>query len=355
MSSTKERNAISLKKNNSFNVITLSPKVFSVKSIAELKCLPDLNDLNFYILGEGSNTLFTSDTAPVILKADFSGIEVVENDEDYIVTVGASENWHNLVCYCINMGINGLENLALIPGSVGAAPVQNIGAYGVEFSNYCLNVNFFDFTTKSDVLMSSEQCKFGYRDSIFKHGLHNKGIITAVTLKFPKQWQPKLSYSGLDRLDDNASAETVMNEVVKIRNSKLPDPALLPNAGSFFKNPIVSDEQFKELFSIYPNMPYYLQRNGGYKIAAGWLIEKAGLKGFRHKDVGVHINQALVLVNYGEGTGQDIVDLAKYVQSKVLRLFSILIVPEVRMISADGEVAFSELSTNDICDENVDE
>jgi UDP-N-acetylmuramate dehydrogenase len=335
---------ISLQQYNSFNVKAASPTIYFPKTLADLEQLPiEVNEL-FYILGDGSNTLFVDDSAPVIIKPEFKGINISESEDTYIVSVGAAENWHGLVCLCINKGIFGLENLALIPGSVGAAPVQNIGAYGVELSKFCQQVKWFDLSKKEIKTFTNEQCQFSYRDSIFKNELHNEGIITEVILNFPKQWKANLSYAGLSELGDNPTAKQVMEQVIQLRQAKLPDPKLLPNAGSFFKNPIVNEEKLKSLKVLYPKIPYYPQDNGTFKLAAGWLIEQAGLKGYREKGVGVHEAQALVLVNHSSEQGQDIVELAKYVQQAVLAKFEILISPEVRMITASGERDFSELT-----------
>ncbi len=302
-----------------------------------------INNTSFYILGDGSNTLFVERTAPMIIKPDFKGITVTETEDSHIVTVGASENWHKLVCFCLEQGVNGLENLALIPGCVGAAPVQNIGAYGVEFADYCQQVEYFDFSQKKLITLSASECRFAYRDSIFKQALHNKGIITQVTLSFSKNWQPNLSYQGLDNLPNKSSATEIMHQVIKLRESKLPDPTKLPNAGSFFKNPVVNAQKFSALKSQYPLIPNYPQANGDVKLAAAWLIDEVGLKGITYKEVGVHRKQALVLVNYHDGTGQDIVSLAKYIQQQVKIRFDVEITPEVRMVTALGEKSFNEL------------
>ncbi|MBL0711732.1 MAG: UDP-N-acetylmuramate dehydrogenase, partial [Colwellia sp.] len=240
-------------------------------------------------------------------------------------------------------GIFGLENLALIPGSVGAAPVQNIGAYGVEFSDFCKQIKWFEFSTQSLKTLSKEECDFSYRNSVFKQRLQNKGIITEVVFSFPKKWIANLSYAGLIQLGENPTAIQVMDKVISLRQTKLPNPKVLPNAGSFFKNPIVTAKKASALKEIYPQIPLYKQDNGQVKVAAGWLIEQAGLKGFRTKGVGVHNLQALVLVNYESSSGKDIVKLAKYVQQQVFTKFDVLILPEVRMISMQGEQDFTDL------------
>ncbi len=336
----------SLKDFNTFNVDTICPTIYFPESITDLKELNELGvfkALDFYILGEGSNTLFVEQSAPVIIKPDFQGISVTETREHFIVKVGASENWHDLVCYCIAKGIYGLENLALIPGCVGAAPVQNIGAYGVEFSDFCTQVSFFHFEECDVVTLPAADCLFSYRDSVFKKMLHNQGVITEVTLTFPKIWQAKLTYHGLDTLPKKATAKEVMQQVIQLRKKKLPDPKKLPNAGSFFKNPVLSKEQFNVLQANYLSVPHYPSTNHRVKVAAAWLIEQSGLKGFRYNAVGTHKNQALVLINYAQGSGSELVSLAKYIQQHVLQKFDIKIEPEVRMISALGELPFSQL------------
>lgn len=333
----------SLQKYNSLNIRAISPTIYFPKTIADLEQLPDLANTPFYILGEGSNTLFVNDQVPIIIKPNFTGIDITESPESFTVRVGAAQNWHDLVCMCIEQGIYGLENLALIPGSVGAAPVQNIGAYGLELSSFCTQVKWFEFSTKLIKVLDNSDCQFSYRDSIFKKALHNKGLITEVIFEFPKKWQAKLSYAGLDTLDKTCSAKQIMERVISLRQAKLPDPCLLPNAGSFFKNPVVDEQKLVALQGSYPSIPFYPQNNGLVKLAAGWLIEQTGLRGYREKDVGVHKDQALVLVNYADGEGRDIIALAKYVQKQVLTKFGISITPEVRLISAEGEQNFADL------------
>ena len=333
----------SLKSQNSFAVNSICQQIFFPNNLSDLKALPNLTSLPFYILGAGSNTLFTDTNTPTIICPNFKGIVVKETADNYIVTVGASEVWHELVVYCLNAGMNGLENLALIPGNVGAAPVQNIGAYGVEFANYCRDVSWFDFKTQEVITLDAKACQFSYRESVFKNDLHNKGIITQVTLVLPKQWSANLSYQGLNELPKNSTADIVMEKVISLRESKLPDPKTLPNAGSFFKNPVVDRKTFNLLCASHNTMPYYPQVNGDIKLAAAWLIEQSGLKGYKTKGVGVHENQALVLVNYNSDKGSDIVALAKYVQHCVYHKFSILLQPEVKMVSRNGEVLFEDV------------
>jgi len=333
-----------LQKSNSFNIKAICPIIYFPKTLTDLKSLPDLSEKSFYILGDGSNTLFIEEQAPIIIKPHFKGIKIFETAEHYVVHVGAAENWHELVKYCLIKGIFGLENLALIPGSVGAAPVQNIGAYGAELSQFCSQIKWYEFTSKAIKSLSNDDCQFSYRNSIFKQALYNKGIITEVIFNFPKLWRANLSYAGLNMLGQSPTAEQVMDKVISLRQAKLPDPAKLPNAGSFFKNPLVNKEKATTLQEIYPLIPLYIQDNGQVKLAAGWLIEQVGLKGYRKNGVGMHEHQALVLVNYGSDKGEDIVVLAKYVQQQVLAKFDILISPEVRMITKQGEQDFANLT-----------
>ncbi len=334
----------SLQSSNSFNVKASCSHIYFPSTLAELQQLPELTDENFYILGEGSNTLFVEAQTPLIIQPKFHGIDINEQEDHVLVTVGAAENWHNIVCCFLDQGIYGLENLAWIPGSVGAAPVQNIGAYGVEFSDVCHEIHWYEFSSKTMKSLTKQACCFAYRDSIFKRALYNKGLITQVTFKFAKAWQANLSYAGLDELPKASTAKEIMAKVIALRSSKLPEPEELPNAGSFFKNPIVSEKKLAQLQQQYPNIPHYPQKKGEFKLAAGWLIDQAGLKGFRHEGVGVHQQQALVLINYGSDLGTDIIRLAKYIQRVVSDKFSVHLTPEVRMITAQGEQPFSSLT-----------
>jgi UDP-N-acetylmuramate dehydrogenase len=340
----KSHQQFSLQKNNSFAITAMTPVIYYPKNNQELKLLTTVTKGSFYILGEGSNTLFVADIAPVIIKPEFLGISVSETQGYYEVNAACSENWHDLVCFCINKGINGLENLALIPGSVGAAPVQNIGAYGVEISDFIESVTWFDFDENESQLLTNAQCKFAYRNSIFKQCLKNKGLITNITLRFPKNWQAKLNYQGLNRLPEICSAIDIMNTVIELRNSKLPDPKIIPNAGSFFKNPAVSADQFILLKDRYPELPFYPQDKGNVKLAAGWLIEKSALKGYQMNGAAVHDKQALVLTNIDSAKGEDIKNLAIYVQKTVFDNFGISLQPEVMMLAEDGEVFLKEIN-----------
>lgn len=339
----KSQQQFSLQNNNSFAVAATTPIIYYPKNEQELQTLSKVTEGSFYVLGEGSNTLFIEELTPVIIKPEFLGITVTETADYYQVNAACSENWHELVCFCIYKGINGLENLALIPGSVGAAPVQNIGAYGVEIADFIESVTWFDFAENKTQVLFNNQCEFGYRHSIFKKSLKNKGVITEVTLRFSKNWQAKLSYQGLKELPENCSAIDIMDTVIAIRNSKLPDPKIIPNAGSFFKNPVISAEHFSSIKALYPHIPYYPQDNTSVKLAAGWLIEKSALKGYQLNGAAVHEKQALVLTNFDSASGSDIKNLATFVQAKVFELFAIKLQPEVRMIAKQGEITLGDI------------
>ncbi|WP_024871565.1 UDP-N-acetylmuramate dehydrogenase [Tolumonas lignilytica] len=290
------------------------------------------------LIGEGSNILFTTDFDGLVIINRLKGITVQETEDSWLLHVAAGENWHQLIQWTLQHQMPGMENLALIPGTVGAAPVQNIGAYGVEFCQFCTYVDTWHFADGHRERYSAEQCQFGYRDSVFKHALHDQVIITAVGLQIPKQWKPVVAYGPLKVLGDNGSAEQIFDTVCTLRQSKLPEPSVLGNAGSFFKNPVVSAIQANELKNTYPMMPCFEAPDGQRKLAAGWLIEQAGLKGFSLGAAGVHREQALVLVNLGQASAAEILALAKYVADVVRQKFAIQLEPEVRFMGASGEI-----------------
>ena len=288
-----------------------------------------------FILGDGSNILLIDHINKTFLQPAIKGIRYQELDDGVLATVGAGVSWHELVLQTLEEGYFGLENLSLIPGNVGAAPIQNIGAYGVELKDVFVSLNAIEIATAKEVIFSKDQCEFDYRYSIFKGPEKGKYIITAVTLKLSKQPNLKLDY-GLIRNElantPNITPKDVSHAVINIRSSKLPDPKILGNAGSFFKNPMITTSQLSVLQKSYPDVVAYPMNSETVKLAAGWLIEKAGLKGFRLGDAGVHEKQALVLVNYGQATGMEILTLAKYIQTSVLDKFSVLLEPEVWII-----------------------
>ncbi|MGK0373328.1 MAG: UDP-N-acetylmuramate dehydrogenase [Glaciecola sp.] len=292
----------------------------------------------YLILGEGSNTVFVEDYPYSVLLNRIKGIAVSESESDYLLTVGAGENWHDLVVFCIQKGIGGFENLALIPGTVGASPIQNIGAYGVEIDKFIEKVEFLDSTSLALKTLSKAQCNFAYRDSVFKQQAKNHRIITRVFYRLPKQYKIETSYGPLAHLI-SPSAEDVFNEVVAIRKTKLPDPAILGNAGSFFKNPVIDNVHFKTLSSIYSDIPSYRVNEQQVKIPAAWLIDKLGYKGKRIGNIGCHVSQPLVLVNMGDGLGKDLLSLARDIRDCVQNKFAIRLENEVRLMGKQGLVA----------------
>lgn len=290
------------------------------------------------ILGGGSNMLFTQDFNGLVLRNEISGIEEIDQDDDHVfVRVGAGENWHTFVLYCIDQNWSGLENLSLIPGSVGASPMQNIGAYGVEIKDVFHELRAYHIATKELHTFSKEQCQFGYRESVFKRALKDQYIILDVTFVLPKNPVLKTSYGAIQHeLDEqhitNPTIRDISDAVIAIRQSKLPDPKVLGNAGSFFKNPVISKQLFSSILAQYSDVSHYVLSDTEIKLAAGWLIEKAGLKGFRQGSCGVHSKQALVLVNYGGSQGQQILDLSAHIIQKIQSQFGLTLEREVNII-----------------------
>jgi UDP-N-acetylmuramate dehydrogenase len=332
---------VSLQPYNTLNVAAMARYFSRVESKAELQTLltsPQWQDKITLILGGGSNILLTQDIEGLVIKINIMGIEKIKEDNQHVwLQVGAGENWHQLVLYCIEHGFAGIENLSLIPGTVGAAPMQNIGAYGVELQSVFDHLNAINRHSGEIETFYNKQCEFGYRSSVFKHALKNKYIITDVTLKLNKTPQFHTSYGAVQQtLNDmgikELSLKAVSDAVIKIRQQKLPDPAALPNAGSFFKNPIISHQAFSTLQQQYLDMPHYPASNNQIKIPAAWLIEQCGFKGKRLNGVGVHEHQALVLINYNQSPGIKIKNLADEIQQSVNKKFAIELVPEVNII-----------------------
>ncbi len=312
--------------------------VQSVKELQNLLADPRFQDTPKFMIGGGSNVLFINDFEGLVIHIDIKGITVdQEDDEGVILNVGAGENWHELVLHCVNKGWGGIENLSLIPGSVGAAPIQNIGAYGVELEEVFESLEAVELKTGQLKSFNKEECRFGYRDSIFKNELKGLFVITGVKLKLQKSPDVNTSYRALsEKLEEkgikNASIKDISEAVIEIRQSKLPDPAEIGNTGSFFKNPVISKEQFEELQSTYPDIPSY-PAGEKVKIPAAWLIDQCGWKGKRFSDAGVHKMQALVIVNYGNATGEEIWDLAQKIQASVKEQFGVSLTPEVNIVS----------------------
>ncbi|MGI2172492.1 UDP-N-acetylmuramate dehydrogenase [Shewanella sp. MF05960] len=321
------------------SLVRVSSKVKLIDTCAHLY----LKQMPMLIVGGGSNLVFTSDYQGTVVNIATKGIKVTTDTDYYYVNVQAGENWHELVEFCLANQINGLENMALIPGTVGAAPIQNIGAYGVEFNRFCHEIEFLRLDTNELQVFSNQQCHFSYRESIFKQELKNLVVVTEVTLKLPKQWQPVLDYGPLQHMDPlTVTAKQIFDCVCQVRQSKLPDPKVLGNVGSFFKNPIVEASKFIELKDQFPTMVAYEQVDGQYKLAAGWLIEQAGLKGTRIGGAAVHQDQALVLVNVGQASGEQVCLLARHIIEVVFNKFTVTLQAEPRIMGPDGEIDINE-------------
>lgn len=330
----------SLKPYHTFQLPVNAQQIVRAENIAQLTSLWQTHaDTPKLLLGEGSDVLFTTDFHGVVILNRLMGIQHREDQSYHYLHVGAGENWHKLVSWCVEQGYAGLENLALIPGCAGAAPIQNIGAYGVEFKDVCDYVDVLDLGNGTVFRLTSQQCEFSYRESIFKHRYRDGYVITAIGIKLAKDWQPKLDYNGLNQFSvEQVTSRQIFEEVCAIRQAKLPDPKQLGNAGSFFKNPIVSHEHFQKIQQQYPMMPAYLQQNGEVKLAAGWLIDQCGLKGYQVGGAAVHQQQALVLVNLGDASAKDMVNLAHDVRQKVYAKFGVALQPEVRFFAEQGEI-----------------
>lgn len=292
-----------------------------------------------FVLGGGSNILFADNFEGLILHIAIKGREVVEETDEYIrLKIGAGENWHETVRYCVENGWGGIENLSLIPGTVGAAPIQNIGAYGVELKEVFQSLEAVEVKTGNLKTFHKKDCRFGYRDSIFKNELKGKFVVTGVTLTLSKNPEINTSYGAISRelerrdIQDPTIAD-ISQVVMDIRNSKLPNPDELGNAGSFFKNPIVSRQKYEQLKMKYPSIPGYELNAIETKIPAGWLIEEAGLKGLKLGNAGTYKQQALVIVNHGGATGEEVVELSDKIRSSVEDKFGIELVPEVNIVS----------------------
>lgn len=330
----------SLKTFNTFGVESLAKWFVEANTVSEIwSCLQALEDRPLLILGGGSNLLLTEDFPGLVLKINLKGISLVhQTDEHVLLEIQAGENWHQVVEYCLEHNYGGIENLALIPGQMGTAPIQNIGAYGVEIKDVFDSCIALNRKTGEQQLFTREDCNFSYRESIFKNELKNQFIILSVRLRLTtKKHQLKLDYGSIKEVlkqknIDRPGIREVAEAVISIRQSKLPDPKELGNSGSFFKNPVVSEVLAQQLKIKYPEMPSYPAGDDLIKIPAGWLIERAGFKGFREGDAGVHKHQALVLVNYGAATGSEIWDLAQQIQQKIKDDFGIELSPEVNII-----------------------
>jgi UDP-N-acetylmuramate dehydrogenase len=330
----------SLRAFNTFGIDARAAAFAAFKSIGELRAIlaENAGALPLFILGGGSNILFTKDVEALVLRNELKGITVVsETDETIDLKAGAGEEWHAFVLHCIERGLGGVENLSLIPGSVGASPMQNIGAYGAEIKDCFVSLEAFHIEKEELHTFSASECEFGYRESVFKRKHKGEYIIVSVTYRLQKHPRFNTTYGAIQaQLDEKGvkklSVSAISDAVIAIRSSKLPNPKELGNAGSFFKNPVVSKADFERIAALYPEMPHYPQADGSEKLAAGWLIEQAGWKGKRVGNCGVHVKQALVLVNYGGATGKEIYELSQSVLDAVEQKFGVLLEREVNIM-----------------------
>jgi UDP-N-acetylmuramate dehydrogenase len=336
------RENISLRPYNTFGIDANAKYFASFQNLDELKAVLETatarDQRTTLVLGGGSNILLTRDVEGIVLKNEISGIDVIgEDDEHLYVKAGAGENWHRLVMYCVERGFGGMENLSLIPGNVGASPMQNIGAYGVEVKDIFHDLEAYHLQDKTMVKFSLADCEFGYRESVFKRKYKNQFIISAVTYRLTKKPKFHTSYGALQQELEKMhvqelSIQAISQAVINIRTSKLPDPKEVGNAGSFFKNPQVAKEQFKQLQNRFPSIPSFPFDEDHVKVPAGWLIEQCGWKGFRKGDAGCYPKQALVLVNYGNAKGEEIYALSEDILLSVKARFSIDLEREVNVI-----------------------
>lgn len=331
---------ISLKSYNTFGIDAVAKHFVSVNSIIELQEVLKLNYFpHKFILGGGSNMLLTKDIEALVIHVDLKGIEIIsKSDDSVLVRANAGENWHEFVLWCLDHNFGGIENLSLIPGNVGSAPIQNIGAYGVELKDVFVSCEAINMKSLLLKTFTKKDCLFGYRESIFKHEVKGKFLITSVTLQLSTiNHKLHTDYGAISsQLQEmgveNPTIQDISNAVIAIRQSKLPDPKEIGNSGSFFKNPVISTSQLESLKTIFPDIPSYVVSDSEVKVPAGWLIEKAGFKGKTLGNYGVHKKQALVLVNYGDAKGADILNLARLIQKTVHRIFNIKIETEVNII-----------------------
>lgn len=334
------QNNFSLKKHNTFGIEAKAKQFVAVHSTEDLKTiLLEHQAEPKFILGGGSNMLLTQDIQALVIHIDLKGKKILKEDDDFVwVESMAGENWHEFVLWTIDQNFGGLENMSLIPGNVGTTPVQNIGAYGTEIKDTFVSCDAMTIATQEMKTFTKEDCHFGYRESIFKHEAKDQFVITSVIFKLTKHnHKINTSYGDITKELEKQNVVTptlkdVSNAVIAIRQSKLPDPAVLGNSGSFFKNPIIPTTQYEKIHALHPEMPHYVVSETEVKVPAGWLIERAGFKGKRFGDAGIHKNQALVLVNYDNATGQEILAVSKNIQATILKEFGIAIEAEVNVI-----------------------
>jgi UDP-N-acetylmuramate dehydrogenase len=340
---------VPLQPHNSFGIVAKARALVRVRGesdVREVLADSDLRPIPKFVLGGGSNIVLTGDVKPLVLKVEVVGRRVIEDGaRAVLVEAGAGENWHEFVAWTLDQGFPGLENLALIPGTVGASPVQNVGAYGVELQDRFESLDAIDLFTGKTFTLDAAQCAFGYRDSVFKHvaakegdfGLGGRSLILRVRLRLPKPWKAVLGYMDLQRKIQETgihspSPRQIYDWVCAVRKAKLPDPRVIGNAGSFFKNPTVTPEQCQDIIAREPNIVHYPMPDGTIKLAAGWLIDACGWKGKSVGNAGVYEKQALVLVNRGGATGGEVVTLARAIQTSVYERFGIRLEPEPMVI-----------------------
>jgi UDP-N-acetylmuramate dehydrogenase len=330
----------SLKNHNTFGIEAKAKQFVAVHSVNDLKTVLEENPtVKKFILGGGSNMLLTQDIDALVIHVDLKGKKIINEDDNFVwVESQAGENWHEFVLWTISQNFGGLENMSLIPGNVGTTPVQNIGAYGTEMKDTFVSCDTMNIATQNMKTFTKNECHFGYRESIFKHEAKDQYIITSVIFKLTKtNHKINTSYGDITKeLENqnitNPTLKDVSNAVIAIRQSKLPDPKELGNSGSFFKNPIISRTLFNEVKAKFPEIKHYDISETEVKVPAGWLIEQAGFKGKRFGDAGIHKNQALVLVNYGNATGQEILNVSKDIQKTIFEKYGIAIEAEVNVI-----------------------
>ena len=328
----------SLKTFNTFGVEASAGLMLTLENEEDLLSLPFFDPGRDFILGGGSNVLFASGVPGTVIHNRITGREIVKTgDEHAWVEAGAGENWHELVRWTLKNGLSGLENLSLIPGLAGAAPIQNIGAYGVELASVLESVTAWDLSRSTWKTFSDKDCALAYRDSRFKSAEPNRFLITSIRLRLDRQYRPQLGYAGLrekfSRLNiRHATAIDVSDAVIRLRQSKLPDPSSTGNAGSFFKNPALKQDESEALLARFPELPAWPQDDGSIKLSAAWMIEHCGLKGHRTGDAGISDRHALVIVNHGSATGQEIFRLARNIQSTIFDTFGVMLEPEPRIV-----------------------
>ncbi|MFK8103887.1 MAG: UDP-N-acetylmuramate dehydrogenase [Saprospiraceae bacterium] len=327
----------SLKKYNSFGIEAKAKSFVNIEKEASLQTVIATTSEPIFILGGGSNILLCQDVDGLVLKNNIKGKKLLRSFKHQVhVAVGGGENWHEFVRWCIDQNYGGVENLSLIPGTVGAAPIQNIGAYGVELKDIFVRLEAIELKTGERHIFRLADCAFGYRDSVFKRQYKGKYCITKVVFRLSKTAKVNVSYGAIQATLTNMGVtqpdiRAISDAVIHIRQSKLPDPAVLGNAGSFFKNPVLSKNQFERLQTAFPSVVYYDLPDGTVKVPAGWLIEQSGWKGKRVGNTGSHKNQALVLVNYGNATGKEIYTLAMDIIASVKQKFGVQLTPEVNI------------------------